>query len=106
MRSSIIKFTLFNDQQRKDVVEQSHNTSINDISQIWHFSRSFSNQDHNHHSWHLRFQKKQFLHDGLPEGMCPKLVAGMIGETVSIAAKIKNTKLTTAKVELETWDSI
>ncbi|PWA67274.1 B3 DNA binding domain-containing protein [Artemisia annua] len=39
-------------------------------------------------------------------GMCPKLVAGMIGETVSIAAKIKNTKLTTAKEELETWDSI
>ncbi|PWA50680.1 DNA-binding pseudobarrel domain-containing protein [Artemisia annua] len=29
-----------------------------------------------------------------------------IGETVSIAAKIKNTKLTTAKEELETWDSI
>ena len=38
--------------------------------------------------------------------MCPKLVAGMIGETVSIAAKIKNTQLTTAKEELETWDSI
>lgn len=30
----------------------------------------------------------------------------MIGETVSIAPKIKNTKLITAKEELETWDSI
>ena len=30
----------------------------------------------------------------------------MIGETVSIAAKIKNTKLTTAMEELETLDSI
>ncbi|PWA88601.1 DNA-binding pseudobarrel domain-containing protein [Artemisia annua] len=29
-----------------------------------------------------------------------------VGETVSIAAKIKNTKLTTAKEELETWDSV
>ncbi|PWA48145.1 B3 DNA binding domain-containing protein [Artemisia annua] len=56
--------------------------------------------------YRLCFQKKQFLHDGLPEGLCPKLVAVMIGETVSIAAKIKNTKLTTAKEELETWDSI
>ncbi|PWA40724.1 B3 DNA binding domain-containing protein [Artemisia annua] len=46
--------------------------------------------------YRLCFQMKQ----------CPKLVAGMIGETFSIAAKIKNTKLTTAKEELETWDSI
>ncbi|PWA59524.1 B3 DNA binding domain-containing protein [Artemisia annua] len=47
-----------------------------------------------------------FMMARLPEGLCPKLVAGMIGETVSIAAKIKNTKLTTAKEELKTWDSI
>ncbi|PWA67275.1 Vegetative incompatibility protein HET-E-1 [Artemisia annua] len=47
-----------------------------------------------------------FMMARLPEGLCPKLVAGMIGENVSIAAKIKNTKLTTAKEELETWDSI
>ncbi|GKB77077.1 hypothetical protein Tco_0943972 [Tanacetum coccineum] len=46
-------------------------------------------------------QKKQFLHDGLREGLYTKLVAGMIGETVSIAIKIKNTKLNTTKEELE-----
>ncbi|PWA47670.1 B3 DNA binding domain-containing protein [Artemisia annua] len=48
--------------------------------------------------YRLCFQKKQCLHDGA--------LTCMIGETFSIAAKIKNTKLTTAKEELETWDSI
>lgn len=56
--------------------------------------------------YRLCFQKKQFLHDGIPEGLCTKLVVGMIGETVSIAAKIKNTKLTTTKEELDKLDSI
>ncbi|PWA92230.1 protein TOPLESS [Artemisia annua] len=50
----------------------------------------------------LQLKSNFFMMARLPEGLCPKLVAGMIGETVSIAAKIKNTKLTTAKEELET----
>nr|GEU66925.1 B3 DNA binding domain-containing protein [Tanacetum cinerariifolium] len=56
--------------------------------------------------YRLCSQKKQLLHDGLPEGLYTKLVVGMIGQTVSIAAKIKNTKLNTTKEELENWDSI
>ncbi|PWA59842.1 B3 DNA binding domain-containing protein [Artemisia annua] len=54
--------------------------------------------------YRLCFQKKQFLHDGLPKGLCTKLVVGMFGLTVSIA-KIKNNKLTATKKELEKWNS-
>ncbi|KAI3500467.1 hypothetical protein L1887_36289 [Cichorium endivia] len=49
--------------------------------------------------------KKQLLHDNLPEGLFPKLVAGMIGETVNIANEIKNCKLTTSKAEFDVWDN-
>lgn len=49
--------------------------------------------------------KKQFLHDGLPENLYYKLVAGMIGEIVSIANEIKNCQLTTSKEEFENWDN-
>ncbi|GJU34760.1 B3 DNA binding domain-containing protein [Tanacetum coccineum] len=56
--------------------------------------------------YRLCSQKKQLLHDGLPEGLYTKLVVGMIGQTVNIAAKIKNTKLNTTKEELENWDNI
>ncbi|KAK9067067.1 hypothetical protein SSX86_014391 [Deinandra increscens subsp. villosa] len=53
----------------------------------------------------LCLYKKQFLHDGLSDGLYYKLVAGMIGETVRIANEIKNCELTTSKKEFETWDN-
>lgn len=49
--------------------------------------------------------KKDLLHKNLPEGLYPKLVAGMIGETVNIANAIKICKPTTTKEEFDTWDS-
>ncbi|XP_024978459.1 B3 domain-containing protein Os01g0234100-like isoform X2 [Cynara cardunculus var. scolymus] len=52
----------------------------------------------------LCLDRKQFLHDGLREGLYYKLVAGMIGETVSIANEIKNCKPTTTKEEFGVWD--
>ncbi|KAJ9562303.1 hypothetical protein OSB04_007463 [Centaurea solstitialis] len=52
----------------------------------------------------LCLDKNQFLHDGLREGLYYKLVAGMIGETVSIANDIKNCKPTVTAEELGVWD--
>ncbi|PWA59910.1 B3 DNA binding domain-containing protein [Artemisia annua] len=49
--------------------------------------------------------RKELLHDELAEGLYHKLVAGMIGETVNIANKIKNCQITTTKGEFETWDN-
>lgn len=49
--------------------------------------------------------RNQFLHEGIPESLYCKLVAGMIGETVSIANEIQNCKITTTKEEFETWDN-
>ena len=49
--------------------------------------------------------RKGFLHEELAEGLNHKLVAGMIGETVSIANKIKNCQITTTKGEFEIWDN-
>lgn len=55
--------------------------------------------------YNLCSDKKQYLHDGLPESLYHKLVVGIIGELVSIADKIKNCKLTTTKEEFERWDN-
>ncbi|KAL8200586.1 hypothetical protein R6Q57_011925 [Mikania cordata] len=52
----------------------------------------------------LCMDRKELLHDCLPENFYYKLVAGMIGETVSIANEIKNCKLTTTKEEFDAWD--
>ncbi|XP_076941415.1 B3 domain-containing protein Os01g0234100-like [Bidens hawaiensis] len=53
----------------------------------------------------LCVHKKEFLHDEVLECAHDKLVAGMIGETVSIANKIKSCKIsTTAKEDYEIWD--
>ncbi|KAJ0494880.1 putative transcription factor B3-Domain family [Helianthus annuus] len=49
--------------------------------------------------------RKEFLHDCLPEKFYHKLVAGMIGEIVNIANEINNFKLTTTKEELDAWDN-
>ncbi|PWA66428.1 DNA-binding pseudobarrel domain-containing protein [Artemisia annua] len=49
--------------------------------------------------------REELLHDDLAEGLNHKLVAGMIGETVNIANKIKNCQITTTKGEFETWDN-
>lgn len=53
----------------------------------------------------LCMDRKELLHDCLPENFYYKLVAGMIGETVSIANDIKNCKLTTTKEEFNGWDN-
>ncbi|KAM0057900.1 putative transcription factor B3-Domain family [Helianthus debilis subsp. tardiflorus] len=50
-------------------------------------------------------ERKEFLHDCLPEKFYHKLVAGMIGEIVNIANEINNVKLTTTKEELDAWDN-
>ncbi|PWA50391.1 DNA-binding pseudobarrel domain-containing protein [Artemisia annua] len=55
--------------------------------------------------YNLCSDKKQYLHDGLPESLYHKLVVGIIGELVSISDKIKNCKLTTTKEEFERWDN-
>ncbi|KAK1433051.1 hypothetical protein QVD17_09957 [Tagetes erecta] len=57
------------------------------------------------HYYNLCIEKDEILHDGVREGLYYKLVAGMIGETVNIANKIKKCKLTTRKEELDEWDS-
>ncbi|GKB37962.1 hypothetical protein Tco_0882904 [Tanacetum coccineum] len=49
--------------------------------------------------------RKELLHDELAEGLNQKLVAGMIGETVNIANKIKNCQISTTKGEFEAWDN-
>ncbi|PWA47924.1 B3 DNA binding domain-containing protein [Artemisia annua] len=49
--------------------------------------------------------REELLHEELAEGLNHKLVAGMIGETVNIANKIKNCQITTTKGEFETWDN-
>nr|GEW98344.1 B3 DNA binding domain-containing protein [Tanacetum cinerariifolium] len=49
--------------------------------------------------------RKELLHDELAEGLNEKLVAGMIGETVNIANKIKNCQISTTKGEFEAWDN-
>nr|GEU64303.1 B3 DNA binding domain-containing protein [Tanacetum cinerariifolium] len=49
--------------------------------------------------------RKELLHDELGEGLNQKLVAGMIGETVNIANKIKNCQIGTTKGEFEAWDN-
>ncbi|XP_076933595.1 B3 domain-containing protein Os01g0234100-like [Bidens hawaiensis] len=53
----------------------------------------------------LCMDRKELLHDNLPDNLYHKLVAGMIGETVNIANKIKNCKLTTTKEEFGVWDN-
>lgn len=53
----------------------------------------------------LCISRKELLHDNLPEGLYPKLVAGMIGETVNIANEIKNCKLTVTTEEFNVWDN-
>ncbi|KAK9050662.1 hypothetical protein SSX86_030368 [Deinandra increscens subsp. villosa] len=53
----------------------------------------------------LCMDRKELLHDSLPENFYYKLVAGMIGETVTIANEIKNCKLTTTKQEFDAWDN-
>ncbi|KAJ0494877.1 putative transcription factor B3-Domain family [Helianthus annuus] len=53
----------------------------------------------------LCMDRKEFLHDCLPDNFYHKLVAGMIGETVNIANDIKNCKLTTTKEEFDSWDN-
>ncbi|KAK1433053.1 hypothetical protein QVD17_09959 [Tagetes erecta] len=55
--------------------------------------------------YNLCIEKNEILHHGVREGLYSKLVAGMIGETVNIATKIKKCKLTTRKEELDEWDS-
>ncbi|KAL4568711.1 hypothetical protein LXL04_024326 [Taraxacum kok-saghyz] len=52
----------------------------------------------------LCISRNHLLHDSLPEDVYPKLVAGMIGETVNIAKKIKGCKVTVSKEELGVWD--
>ncbi|XP_071692891.1 B3 domain-containing protein Os01g0234100-like [Rutidosis leptorrhynchoides] len=49
--------------------------------------------------------KKELLHDSVSKNRNHKLVAGMIGETVNIANKIKNCKFTTSKEEFDAWDN-
>ncbi|KAL8231320.1 hypothetical protein R6Q57_001098 [Mikania cordata] len=55
--------------------------------------------------YNLCIGKNEILHDGIREGLYHKLVAGMIGETVSIVNMIKNCKLTTRMEEFDVWDS-
>lgn len=55
--------------------------------------------------YNLCMLKNEILHDGVRDGLYFKLVAGMIGETVSIANAIKNCKLATSKEEFDVWDS-
>nr|XP_043617708.1 B3 domain-containing protein Os01g0234100-like isoform X2 [Erigeron canadensis] len=55
--------------------------------------------------YNLCMERNEILHDGVPDGLFHKLVAGMIGETVSIANALRNCKLTTRKEEFDQWDS-
>ncbi|XP_071710569.1 B3 domain-containing protein Os01g0234100-like isoform X2 [Rutidosis leptorrhynchoides] len=55
--------------------------------------------------YNLCVAKNELLHDGVLEGVYYKLVAGMIGETVSIANMIKNCKFITKKEQFDIWDS-
>ncbi|XP_071730936.1 B3 domain-containing protein Os01g0234100-like [Rutidosis leptorrhynchoides] len=55
--------------------------------------------------YNLCVAKNEILHDGVLDGVYYKLVAGMIGETVSIANMIKNCKPTTKKERFDVWDS-
>ncbi|XP_071703107.1 B3 domain-containing protein Os01g0234100-like [Rutidosis leptorrhynchoides] len=53
----------------------------------------------------LCFYRKELLHDTVCKNTYHKLVAGMIGETVIIANKIKNCDFTIPKEEFDAWDN-
>ncbi|XP_071711869.1 B3 domain-containing protein Os01g0234100-like [Rutidosis leptorrhynchoides] len=62
-------------------------------------------EDVRRHYYTLCFYNKQFLHQDLQKGLYRKLVAGAIGEIVSIADRIKNCTFITPMEDLQLWDT-